>query len=529
MIFLTLLVALSYLFNMQNLQGIKELVFSKGMNNRDKPEFLKEGQCVLAQNCMLGDEEIVKGPGTTTLFNIGNGKPCLGGIATSTFVYNVFNFSDDSMAQLYYYTGSGNPVGVGGGGFSQGYDCNFVDTGTGIYVLNGIDAVAKVVGTTISRPAGIPIGKYACWLNNRLYIAGNSTYPSRLYYSDADDPDTFGVNSYIDVSPSDRSPITGLSSLGGLLVIGKRDNIITFSGFTEDDFTVKKLTETLPNYGVTSHRSMINTGDDLYFMSFAGSIPHIRSLMRTSEDKLNYGGTISEAIEGTMEDVNKNALDQVAGGFDGRYCYWSLPSVTSATNDYTIMYDTYNKGWTVHNAGIEANCFFRSTITGDDRLYFGSSRNYSKVYALTTTVSSREDASYTFEFKTRVYRPQVSRKCKFKYLYLVTGASTDTTLSIYASPDGYSEELQREINPKVSNGVFPVTFPFYFGQSTDKRHRINLRLGVSRTIQFIFKEDSSATTIPVFPLTFPITFGIDNKVVIKEWDLLFYARNLRST
>ncbi len=510
---------------MQRLKSIPELIFSKGMNNKDKPEYLEQGQSVLLQNCLVGDEEIRKGPGSVTLFNIGTNKQCLGAIATSEEIYAVFNEPGDSLAFVYRYTGSGNPVVVSSTNLTANTQVNFVDTGTGVYVLNGIDPVGKLVGSVYTRPAGIPIGSFGSWYNGRLYISGNTTYKSRLYYSDANTPDTFGALSYIDIFSKSSSENTGLNSVGGLLIIGKKNNVVTFDGYTTDDFTVKRLAEELPNYGVTSHRSMINTGDDLLFMSFAGDTPHIRSLKRTSFNKLNYGGIISESIEGTMSMVNRNRLEQVAAGFDGRYAWWSLPMETSTINNYIICYDTVKKGWTVHKNHL-ATVFFRSTILGDDRLFFGTSASTSKIYYFNKEVGTIDGEPIPFKVITRALRPQTSRKSKYKYLYVTTGEDTNTNISVSGSPDGFTSELQENISSLVNSGIFPMEFPFYLGVSTNKKHRINLRAESSYTYQLIFEEESMGTST-VFPLTLPVIFGRDTQVVIKEWDLLYQPRGLR--
>lgn len=511
---------------MQNVRSIPETTFI-GMNNKDKIEELKPGYVRLARNCLMGDNQIRKGPGTAVLFNIGTNKVCLGGIATRDEIYAVFNEPGNTLAFIYRYTGSGNPVVVSGANLTANTNVEFVDTGSGVYVLNGVNATGKLVGATYTTPAGIPIGKYGAWYNDRFYITGNTTNKYRLYYSGLNTPDTFGGSDYIEVFPSSRSINTGLASIGGVLVVGKEDSVITFDGFTEDDFTAKQLTEQFPNYGVVSHRSFVNVGDDLLWMSMAAGVPHIRSLKKTSFDKLNYGGVISEDIEGTMKRVDKIRLDQTAGGFDGRYAWWSVPYETSATNNLLLCYDTLSKGWTIH-INHNANVFFRSDITGSDRLYYGSSTSLSKVYEVNEEIGSIDTDIIPFRVESRSYRSGVSRKSKWKYTYVKTGSNTDSDIEVSASPDGFTEELQEIISPVVSTSTFPVTFPFQFGASVDRINRVNLKLQPAHTFQLVFEEESIGTTNS-FPLTFPITFGADTDLIIKEWDIKYFERGLRDS
>lgn len=491
---------------MQALKNIPERNFI-GMNDRDKPDDLKPGYVEKALNVLMGDNKIVKGPGTVRLFNIGATKKCLGSISTTAEQYVVFNEPGDNYAFIYRWTGSGQPVAVSGANLTIDLPVEFVDTGEAIYVFNGTDTVGKLVGATYTTVAAIPNGKYPFWLNNRLYITGNTTYKSRLYFSDAGAPETHGGSSYIDIFPSQKSPNTGLGSIGGTMVIGKQDNLITFTGYTEDDFTVKKLADQLPNFGITAHRSIINTGNDLLFMSFAGQVPHIRSIKRTSFDQLNYGGIISGEIEGTMNSINKAALGEVAGGFDGRYAWWAVPLNASLVNNYVICYDTVKEGWTVHD-DMDASIWFRSSLTGQDRLSFCDAVTGS-CYYINPSLASRDGAAITWELISRNYRPTTSRKNKFKYNYIVTGVDNTAQISYYASPDGYTYQLQDTISQSNGGGVFPFTFPFSFGSSALNKHRVNLNTKQAYSLQNKFTESST------------------QNVEIMEWDMYYYPRGLR--
>jgi hypothetical protein len=368
------------------------------------------------------------------------------------------------------------------------------------------------------------------WVNNRLYIAGNTTYPYRLYFSNINDPTTFGGSDYIDIKPESNDEITGLGILAGMLIIGKRNRVLTFDGFTVDDFTVKSLGEELPNYGITSHRSIVNTGDDLLFMSFAGNIPHIRSLKRTSFDKLNYGGVISDIIEGTMSNINKDRLDVVAAGFDGRYAWWAVPTGTSIVNDYVICKDTFMRdpedGWTVHTA-INASVWFRSILSGNDRLYFGSNTSTSKIYELNSNVLSKDSNTIDWQVITRMYKPQLNRKSKFKYVYWTLSSDSTASITVSASRDGYTYQEMDTLSSEASTSVFPITFPFRFGETVETRPpRTNLAFDPSYSFQMKLTEASS-TSGGSFPLTFPITFGDNRAVEIKDFEIFYFPRGLR--
>lgn len=495
---------------MQNLQHILETDFKKGMNNQVKPEYVKPGQVVKALNCLVGDQKIVKGPGTSILFNMGYGNPILGGISTKNEVYVASNEPGDNYCYIYRYTGAGNPVAVAGASLTKDLPVDFVDTGTAVYVFNGTDVVGKLVGATYTTIATIPKGKWGVYVNNRLYTAGVTGAVNTLYYSDANAPETHGGSNNIIISDSLRSTISGLNVLSSNLVIGRTDNVMTFAGFTTDSFAVKNLVDNLPNFGSRSHRAMVNTGDDLLFLSFSGGTPHIRSLKLTTYGSINDGGIVSGDIEATMRTLNKARLDQVAGGFDGRYAYWSVPTGSSLTNNLTIILDTFeNGGWTIHE-DMDASVYFRSDIVDNSEyLYFGSANADSIVTGIDQSIYSRAGADISMELISRVYRQQATRKSKNKYLYTVTGEDTAGDICVEASPDGYTWEEQGTIDHQAGTNVFPFTFPFNFGTTSNQRKRTNLKTNSSYTYQLRFTESSSEA------------------VVINEWDLYYYNRYLR--
>lgn len=491
---------------MQSLTNTPELKFI-GMNDREKPELLKNGYLAKALNVLIGDGEIVKGPGTVEALSIGPEESTLGGISTDSEIYAVFDNAESTSAIIYRWTGSGNATPVAS--MTASTQVNFVDAGTAVYAFNGVDPVIKLDGATATTPAGIPIGKYGYWINNRMYVSGVIGNKSRLYFSNDNDPDTFGVSDHIDISASQRSGINGLNGVAGTLIIGKRDSIISFNGFTIDDFTVSSTTEQMPNTGVASHRSMVNTGDDLYYLSFSGDVPHIRSLKRTTLGGINDGGIISGDIETTMKTINKGQLDKVAGGFDGRFCWWSVPTGSSLENDLTICLDVISGGWTIHD-DINASVYFRSSVTGEDQMYFGANAK-SKILYLDRDIGSREGNDLSMEVISRTYRPSTSQKSKYKYLYTVTGADTQQPITIETSPDGFTFEYQDEISPDISVSSFPVTFPFAFGSTQDKRNRTNI------------------ASIQAYSLALKFTESSTQKAIIKEWDLYHYPRGLRNT
>ena len=476
--------------------------FSKGMNNTDKAETLKD-QCVWAENIFTGDERISKGPGTTLAAALGYSYdsdteiltttiagPTIGSGSDGTYMYYVAN-----NKTLYRWDGATTNTSLKANAVTVLDSVEFISNDDYTYLFNGTDVVNRIDGVTITTLAGIPKGKYAIIVNSRLYVSGVDAYPNRVYYSNLSDYETFGGSDYFDVNPDSDDDITGLSTLSGNLIIGKRKSIFAFNGFTVDDFTVKNLTSQLPDYGVASHKSFVNIGNDLLFLNFSGGTVNIMSLKRTQYDALNYSGVISHDIEEFLNDINLSKLPQVSGGFDGRYVYWAVPYKTSTTNNYVIMYDTVKKGFSIHS-NFYVERFIRSSLSGVDRLYISSSDallrfDYINLDVTTRAVrSTGESGDIKIVYRSKIFESTSQNKSKWKYIYITPDNNSTTDIDVYASIDGGVFEYQGNIEI-VGSDTFPYTFPITLNPAPIKKKRISFKTKQSYTVQIEFREEST--------------------------------------
>jgi hypothetical protein len=334
--------------------------------------------------------------------------------------------------------------------------------------------------------AGIPVTPYLDWFHNFLV----ALKASRVYISDIGDPTTFAAGSYIDINPDDGDFITGSSSLKDELLVFKRSRTYSFQGWTELSFSVTFVNEKLASYGCTSDDSIVNTGNDVFFMSFGGGIPHIRSIVQSKLSNTLYGGIITEWQEGTMKTLSLSQLTKCASVFDGRKVYFFMPTGSSTFNDLTLVYDTITTGVTKHT-GIYAARAVASTISGTFRIYFADSRN-SKVYAFDGSYSDN-GLPIEFRFISKRFQPDFKRFMKWKYLYVQYQRESTGDLEVYTSVDDYAPTLldTLDLNPPV--GSFAFTFPFEYSSTPQGDARMELPYNVNRNVQLIlYKKDTTA-------------------------------------
>jgi hypothetical protein len=97
----------------------------------------------------------------------------------------------------------------------------------------GATATRKWDGAAWSTPAGVPVASalgVTPW-DNRLVTANyNGTNPSRVQFSDAGAPDTFGANNYIDLTPGDGERIAAIKAWRDMLFVFKQTKFFVFYG-----------------------------------------------------------------------------------------------------------------------------------------------------------------------------------------------------------------------------------------------------------------------------------------------------------
>ena len=465
---------------MQNLQFINEEVFV-GMNDKLRPEYLKTGWCADAKNAIFDRGFIDKRTGYTMIANdLGSKRGLgLGGFRSSTgatkHLMAAFDNSGGSNAQLYYWPGSGNHTLITGSDiFTADTNVNFEMAAAKIYAYNGVDSVQSWNGSSRATVAAIPIVKCMKWFHNYMFAFNNPTYPSRLYFSNLTLPETWGASDYIDINPDDGDYGTALAVLGDELILGKRNRVWSFTGWGETTWDVKTINERVSGYGFVNHRAVVNVGNDLYYLSFVGDIPVVRSLLRTRYATVVAGGVISDDVEGTMRGLSKAQLEgNACSAFDGLIVWFFVPNGSSTYNDLGLRYNTETKGWTRHT-GINASCALTFVVSNLPEIYLGESQADSKVYKMDSSYSDN-GAAIDWEFTGRKHQPSMAKKNKWKYLFAIGEEGTNTTVDVQASPDGISFESLGELDLKMGEGIFPMDFSFILGATDVVRERFNAK------------------------------------------------------
>jgi len=502
---------------------VREQIFGKGYNDKLPPEFIPKGYLADIKNGVISNDKIETRTGYSAVGNDTGNKAILGlcGITTSAGLKRLYSFHNDSgdtAIEIYDWTGSGNKTKIDDSLLTNvGEGVNCVAAENVLYAFDGGSVPAKITPGSPSTAAAVadgnfPAGKFAVWFHNFLFVAGVSASKSRLYWSDLGDSDDFtnGVTGSLDINPDDGDEITGLAVLKDELIIFKRNRIWSLTGFGTASFTVDDLNEKLTGFGTVSHRSIVNTGNDLYYMSHVGGEPEFRSLQRTRYGVIVEGGLISDDIKGTLSGLNEGRLGQTAGIFDGRKVRWSYPLSGSTTNNQNSILDTVTSGWT-RDTGINASCFAEFDFSSESAIYFGEATADSLTYILDTSTNDNGSA-IDFQVFTRRYggdRPELKKK--WKYLYITTEDTGDYDLTVESSPDGRSYDSLGTVNVKASETILPFTLPAVLGTTDIVKERLHFAKKRGYSLQLKFYNSS-----------------LDEPVVIRDWEILYKHRSLKN-
>ena len=237
-----------------------------------------------------------------------------------------------------------------------------------------------------------PMGEYFLINQDRLFIAGNETYPSRLYYSESGLPDAFAANSYFDIRDNDGDDITFIKNVLGLLTVGK-------------DNTIQKVYTT----GATPSADW-SISDPFSFTgcqapnSVAESPVGVLYLNRTGIYKFDGQNStlISEAVTPEIQDISASNIKNAAGIFYNNKYYLSYCSekVGGEDNNRTLLFDLLSNAYEIDTIGADDYCAFNSG-TDWGVLYSGDSTT-GKVFAHTSGIQSvshykQSDFSGTFD------------------------------------------------------------------------------------------------------------------------------------
>lgn len=196
--------------------------------------------------------------------------------------------------------------------------------------------------------------QYLELFNNQLFMAGFSSAPSTLYWSDIGEPEGVDPTFFAEIRTNDGDVVRGMRSYQAQLIIAKERSLSRIIGDNPSNFTLQEITD---QYGCLSHRTMIVYNNILLFLDSKGIA------------QFNGANTqiISNEIEDVFKRMNIDAAKNKACAIHNRKdneVWFAIPVDGSSINNLIVVYDYLTNAWTTYE-GINASSLemIRSTLT----------------------------------------------------------------------------------------------------------------------------------------------------------------------
>ena len=278
--------------------------------------------------------------------------------------YLVSVWSDDTIRKMDYLAGTG-PDGTwdtitGSLSFAIGTDdhASFAVAENQLVIEDGLGTTAPYLwtgtgnATTLTADVDLPNSKYATYHRRHLFLAGNSTQLSRLYFSALGDITDYTTTDFINVEDNAgdgviRGMATGLDGL----YIWKDSAIWRLTGTSRDDFQLERMVQGI---GTLHHQSIaiINSPKDNQQYFF---------FVTQNGDVAVYDGGITVEIisrkisQSVPKSIQYSRLDEMVGtAYEFTYMLSLSNTGSTAEHDRIYQYDLLHSAWT-RFVGMEAN------------------------------------------------------------------------------------------------------------------------------------------------------------------------------
>lgn len=242
-----------------------------------------------------------------------------------------------------------------------------------VFATNGANAPWKWTGAgnaaAMTVPTGLTKARFVKEFNNFLFLANvtvsGTAHPSRIYFSNIKDADTWTVTDFIEISKNDGQEITGIKVLSDRLVVYKTRSIynIFFTGDADIPFILPGGGKSNSAVGCIAPFTIQDVNNGHVFLSYDGFYFY---------DGFN-SFKISDKINTTILGFNKNRfVNAVSLVQKDKNRYWcGLTSSGASENDTVLVWDYSLNAWSVYD-GLDPSAMATFYVgDSEERPYWG--------------------------------------------------------------------------------------------------------------------------------------------------------------
>lgn len=275
---------------------------------------------------------------------------------------------------------------------------------TSAYTDTGSDSPSAILTPPEGNNTGGQKGSMILYALSRLFVAGDSDNPSRLYYSaggsQIDDFSTGNGGGWIDVAKNDGDRITSIYFFQNTILISKNRSWWKFS------FTAAGLPqlELITNeIGCISYRTVKMVNNSVWFLAMRDGRPVVGSIGNVQNyfNALRYTEQSLKISTGALLDSANVMYLENACAFTFRNIYGvCLAHGSSTTNNKVFAYDARFNAWLGVWDNINANAFFTyQDASGNEDLYYCSETSGYVVKMFTGTDDNGTAISWKIQTK----------------------------------------------------------------------------------------------------------------------------------
>lgn len=257
----------------------RQLEFLGGLNTQSPPTEISDNELTVCDNFYFDKSgNLIKRPGLHKYLDIGAvaDKHRILGVDLAHGRFLVANSNLPTPILYSVFDGGPTATPVTGYGNERAFWTKYIN-GTQYIGFSSSTRAMTATLTVGGAIANAPGSTCAAFHKDRLFLASN-TVANRLHFSDAVAPGTFQVSSTIDIGVDDVQSITGLVSLGDLLIVFKTNSVwvLYVQGDSAANWTKRKINSSL---GTLSNGSTFNPNgcysyithdNEIYFISTRG-------------------------------------------------------------------------------------------------------------------------------------------------------------------------------------------------------------------------------------------------------------------
>lgn len=193
-----------------------------------------------------------------------------------------------------------------------------------------------------------PIGNLVTTANNFLFISGIAANPSRIFWSNVSDPNTWVVSNFVDFRRSDGDIVTAIAPMNYNLVIFKRRStgiLYTQTTATSGTVTLAPLTQINVNTGCCGSQGWDALPDGRLVVF--GYDCHLRIFDGNSYEDISDPPTPKSNIQPTLDALNITRIPySCVRVYPTKKQIWlAVSTASNSSNDSIFIYDYELQAW----------------------------------------------------------------------------------------------------------------------------------------------------------------------------------------